>query len=105
MGTILLILFIVFIVVPLVRFYLAVKRTQKHMRDTFQNGQQQQQQSGRKSGWTKAPSRRRKKIDDNVGEYVRFEEIDGSRPNSESNNTSKVETEQQIVDAEWEDIK
>jgi len=56
----------------------------------------------------KYPSRKRKKIASDVGEYVEFEEIREYRPHSGSSGESthvRHEVEQQISDAEWEDIK
>lgn len=57
------------------------------------------------------PEEHKKKIDKDVGEYVKFEEISVSEStfaatdSSESSSTERVEVEQQIVDVEWEDIK
>lgn len=50
-----------------------------------------------------------KKIDPTVGEYVEFEEVacnvSYTSTTTESGTTTRIETEEQIVDAEWEDIK
>lgn len=63
-------------------------------------------QSSRKGGWT-APVPRRKKIDPEVGEYVKFKEIDSETTtiSDDGKNTSRTTTvEQQVEDVRWEDI-
>lgn len=61
----------------------------------------------RKAGWTKARFRK-KKIDGNVGEYVRFSEVTLTREEREAASKSteqvKFTAEQQVTDIEWEDI-
>lgn len=58
-----------------------------------------------------APRQPRKKIDDSVGEYVHFEEIDvkveetvQTDADGDTRTEVTVETEEQIVDVEWEDL-
>lgn len=56
----------------------------------------------------KYSARKRKKIASDVGEYVEFEEIREYRPHTGSSGESPrvhYEVEQQISDAEWEDIR
>ena len=56
----------------------------------------------------KYPARKRKKITPDVGEYVEFEEIREYRPRHGRSHESaplRHETESQISDAEWEDIR
>lgn len=64
----------------------------------------------KKKETAKKPSQPRKKIDPTVGEYVHYEEIEitaeektrTSEGNTEK--TTKITVEEQIVDVQWEDI-
>lgn len=105
----LLLFLIVFIIWPLLRAGLLVYKARKQMRDLFGGG-------ARKGGGRRQeqqPPRRRKKIDPNVGEYVEFEEIktytqssgEVRTETSETGSSGRTVTEEQIEDAEWEDIK
>ena len=52
------------------------------------------------------PAPRAKKIDPNVGEYVEYEEVACDVKTTTSTTTSETYVrEQQVVDAEWEEIK
>lgn len=60
----------------------------------------------RKGGWTR-PGVKKKKIGDDVGEYVKFSEVTvetSTESQTSSGGHSYTATEQQIVDVEWEDI-
>ncbi len=111
MGYFLLILFIVFFVVPFFRIVLTVHKARRTMRDAMRGmygGAQQGQpakERERKAGWT-APVVRRKKIEKDVGEYVKFEELpaDPAHPDG-ATRVTYTRTEVQITDVEWEDIK
>lgn len=73
------------------------------------NGGGQRPAAERKGGWT-APIPRRKKIDPQTGEYIRFQEIDTTNicteesPDGRGNTESSVEAEQQVVDIQWTDL-
>ena len=98
--TILLILFLIFIVWPVVR-------TSIRIRSAMTDRARQAAGSGFRNPSSAGQKRKRKKIDPNVGEYVEFVEISTVRDElntDNSGNTSKFRTEQQIVDAEWVDI-
>lgn len=106
MAEILLILFIVFIVWPLIKFFWAIRKAQKQARQAFE------QATGTK--WGKHNNKnhnttacKEKIFDSNVGEYVEFEEVehDNSLEREERSTSKKFNVEQQITDAEWEDIK
>ncbi len=109
---IILILILVFIVWPVFKFYLAIKKAQRQARDAFSQfgGGQQQSESRRqrKGGWSGMRSRK-KVIDPNVGEYVEFEEVEVKQEFADTgkntSSTSSYRVEQQVEDAEWEDIK
>lgn len=113
MGTFLLLLFIFFFVIPLVRGVYTVYVMRKKMRDAVnsmygrQEGTPRSEPQSRKAGWT-SPGRRKKKIGNDVGEYVKFEEITVVTTQTHSEKApdkGSVTVESQITDAEWEDIK
>ncbi len=63
-----------------------------------------QKQASRKGGWT-APVARRKKIDPEVGEYVKFKEVETTTQSAPTTgDTRQTTVEQQIEDVKWEDI-
>lgn len=106
-------------------FLFLAKRQARKMNDAFQraagfdpdelrNQEASQKKSARKGGWT-VPRQKRKKISSEVGEYVNFQEVD-VEPNTEpsnheeekhksSNAGSTPVVEQQIEDANWEEIR
>lgn len=102
---ILLIFFIVFIVWPIVKFFWTIRKAHKQARRAFEEA------TGTKWNQRNQPQHstvKEKIFDSNVGEYVEFEEIEHTPDNNETQyNTKKQQPkiEQQIVDAEWEDIK
>lgn len=101
--TILLILFLIFIVWPVVRTSIRIRSVMRDMTDRAR----QAAGSGFRNPSSAGQKRKRKKIDPNVGEFVEFVEISTVRDElntDNSGNTSKFRTEQQIVDAEWVDI-
>lgn len=107
-GLILLILFLWFVLRPVLRFFLTVRRIQSEARRAAgQERQGEPKPRERKAGWT-PPAARRKKFGSDIGEYVEYEEITAtSTPpatkQAESGGHTRVES--QIVDVEWEDIK
>lgn len=105
-------LFIIFIVWcllhPIIRVWTTVRQAQKQANDFFSaaSGGTRQSGSRRKENRSQQRRRPRKKIDPNVGEYVEFEEISVySSTNTYQEREVKFTPEQQIEDAEWEDIK
>lgn len=114
MDTFLLLLFIFFFVLPVVRLAYAMYKVRKQVRDTMNgmyNAQQKRdaanQQQQRKAGWS-TPDARAKKIGEDVGDYVAFEELptDSASAKTESGRVnSNIATESQIIDADWEDVK
>lgn len=110
MGTFLLLLFIIFFVVPVVRVAYTVYKVRSKMRDAMKGmyGAQQpdagSNRQTRKGGWS-APGKHRKKIGKDVGEYVKFEELPASPASDTSQNPRHTDHEPQITDADWEDIK
>lgn len=107
MSFILLVLFLLVayvVLTPFIRVYGAVRKARKQMNEFYSN-----MNGGGKSAQQQAePSRREKKIDANVGEYVEFEEIVENSEQAEqtsSDYTHKNYSTEQVEDAEWEDIK
>lgn len=109
MGTFLFLLFVFFIVIPVVRVVITIWRARRQTRrffDQFRNatGAGASSQTGRKEAPRQPKTK--KKIDPTVGEYVAFEEIKTeSTTTDRQNTTTYTEVEQQIVDVDWEDIK
>jgi hypothetical protein len=109
MGTFLFLLFVFFIVIPVVRVVITIWRARRQTRrffDQFRNatGTGASSQTGRKEAPRQPKTK--KKIDPSVGEYVAFEEIKTeSTTTDRQNTTTYTEVEQQIVDVDWEDIK
>lgn len=90
---------------------MTVHKARRAMRDAMRGMYEAQQghreeARERKAGWT-APAVRRKKIEKNVGEYVKFEELpaDPMHPDDGATRVTYTRTEVQITDVEWEDIK
>ncbi len=119
MGTILLIIILFIIFWPIIRVAITVNRFKRNARRTYEQMFNQGKDAAssrpdphgeRKAGWTKSPTAKRKKIGRDVGEYVKFEEIEFSTKSrtatadDRSSTRSDFKTEQQIVDTEWTDI-
>lgn len=104
-GLLLLIFIGYFIVWPLVKVYLKINRARNAYREAFSSQRTQRRESERKAGWSKPNTTRKKKIGNDIGEYVAFEETSAPETNDRNRTrpTSTI-TEQQIEDAEWEDI-
>lgn len=90
---------------PIVKFFWTIRKAHKQARRAFEEA------TGTKWNQRNQPQHstvKEKIFDSNVGEYVEFEEIEHTPDNNETQyNTKKQQPkiEQQIVDAEWEDIK
>lgn len=117
-GEFLLIILAIWIIPKLIRGFLIINKAQKQARNFYEQmynatggaQQEERRQRGRKPGWT-TPSQRRKKIDPEVGEYVKFQEVTVEETAQTTTDTSTGDTtttytvEQQVTDAEWEEIK
>lgn len=101
------------------RIWSAVKRAQKQQKD-FINSMfgargvddtpadpeaAADERARRRGGWS-APRRKRKKIDPEVGEFVKFKETEVTVEETTSDNASKASftAEEQITDVTWEDL-
>lgn len=110
-GLLFLIILAIWIGPKLIRGAMFVHRVRKQTRSMFEqmHGTQDAEPRARKAGWS-SPTPRRKKIDPSVGEYVKFQEVADdadapSRHSFDADDTSTYTVEQQVTDAEWEDIK
>lgn len=104
-GAIFLFLLIWFVIIPLVRIAIAVHRARKRVREVF-GGMGGSTDDVGNSRSDNEPPRKAKIIDPSVGEYVAYEDIivSAEETNKNSGTTTRYTIEQQIVDAEWEDI-
>lgn len=105
---IILILFLIFILPGLIRGITAIHRFRRQTREAFNAMYGRPQQQERKAGWSGNNRQKKKKIDKDVGEYVSFEDItveQTSETRTDASGSTFHETEQQITDAEWEDIR
>lgn len=102
-----LLLLILFIVLPLIRVGIRVWQFRRQMRNFINDPFGTGQSNGRSRRQSPPPPQRpKKKIGPDVGEYVAFTEVTAETSVSEGDTTiHTVETEQQIEDVEWEDIK
>lgn len=108
-GFLLLVLLGYFIIWPVVRTLFKINAARKRYADMMNNmGAAGRQERSRKAGWSGRTRSQRKKISDDTGEYVAFEDIRvtnvGSSADSDAHAAS-FEREQQIEDAEWEEIR
>lgn len=112
----LLILFLIFIVYPIIRAGWTVYRLRRQARQAFEQfnrannpGAQADARRNRPAGWQPAPPHK-KKISPDQGEYVRYEEISLTETTvvddseTDKSTTSSTTIEQQITDIEWEDL-
>ncbi len=113
MGTFLFLLFVFFIVIPIIRVMITIWRARRQTRrffDQFRNAAGAGSGSSSQTRQNDAPRqpKAKKKIDPTVGEYVAFEEIKSETTQTAGGTAGAktyTEVEQQIVDVEWEDIK
>lgn len=118
MGAFLLILFILFVVVPLLRGAWTIYKLRRQARRAFEamhreneSERRRRESENRPAGWQQAEGRR-KIISKNEGEYVEWEEVEvteetttASSDQAQSRRRTRTVGEQRIVDVEWEDVK
>lgn len=114
--TLLLIFFIILILRPLWRGFIMYRRYRKAVRDAFgfNPGARSAKSgtSGRTSGQASSranhqPGRPHKVFTKEMGEYVAFEEVaaTASTTDNTGRTSSRTVVEQQVSDAEWEEIR
>lgn len=87
----LIILFIIFF--PIVKMWMLMRRARNNMEEAFNQVRQRQQQEADDD----------KRFPSEVGEYADYEEVRGAtRP--DAGPTGAIPTEEQVVDADFEDI-
>ena len=103
-----LILLLVFVFVGFVRVYAQYRRIRNAMRgqaNAYRRRTEEQRRYERPGGWSPAPSRKQKKIDPTVGEYVEFTEMEATTTSeTDAQGNTRVRTEAQVTDVKWEDI-
>ncbi len=109
---ILLILFIIFVVLPVCwlvyKYFVWRKRAREFLNDPLEFFMRQQQAAERAAGRPRQqqPRRRKKKIDPSVGEYVSFREVraESGRTDGSGHSSTTYIKEEQVTDAQWEDL-
>lgn len=108
---ILLIVALIWLLWPLVRVYRSVRRAQRgftiDLNDLFGMPGAQRPDSDEprhRYGWS-GLRRKKKKIADDVGEYVRFQEMPADTAKQPAYEETAFATEQQITEVEWDDIR
>lgn len=111
-GLLFLIFIIWFVIVPLFKILSMVnkaKRTFRNASSAYNTSRHESSPQERKGGWS-APTPRRKRINADVGEYVKFQELEltaeeiKQRADGSTTYTRTTYSETRIEDAEWEDI-
>lgn len=103
-----------FVVRPAWRLYKLTRDPQKAMEDFLRrNGfgapaadddeARAKRGNGRKAGWS-APVPRKKKIDPNAGDYVRFTNLPADAPSATTESETTIEIESQTIDVTWEEL-
>lgn len=85
------------IVWPILGAFMAIKRGPSSFAGNSSRAQQRQQ--------SQEPKRRKKIFSRNDGEYVDYEDIAGRKVSTTTTTTERYDSEPQVEDAEWEDIK
>lgn len=115
MGTFLLILVVCFVVIPLFRGWLALRRMRRQAREAYEDAAREaerRRRANRRGGWSAPDDARRqaKRYGSTDGEYVEWEEVavetQTSRTTESTDGQSRqTVTESQVTDVEWEEIK
>ena len=102
MGTILLILFLVFILFPILKFGWRVHRVQNDINDAIR----QQQEQFRKAYEEASGQAQRQKSTEpkDPGEYVDFEEVTDASATEPKRTAKTVDTTEEVADAEFEEV-
>lgn len=112
--TFFLILIFIFFILPAIVTGLLKYTLKRKLRHAYQQAQEQYNQffggaAGRQE--PEQPKTPAKKIAEDVGEYIHFEEIEVSKESTtftkadgQTETTTKIRIEEQVIDVEWEDI-
>lgn len=104
-GLFILLIFVIIIGIPLFRVFNTIRKLRKNYREMFGGGPRSSQ--GRRQSQPRQNTRpkREKIIKPDEGEYVEFEEITSTTQTFSDGGKKYTYTEEQVTDAEWEDIK
>ena len=115
MGTLLLLLFIIFILWPLIKIGWRIWSQMQSMRRFMADpeGEMRRRQAAydkaHKRQQQPAPEPKKKKIARDVGEYIEYTEIELTEEQkaqqAASQSSTTIKTEEQITDIKWVDIK
>ncbi len=107
--TFIFLLILFFIIWPLVKVLIALYAVKKRTKKSFGAFGGFSRGQKRQTAWSRFQRKNKKKISRDIGEYVEFEEISATASEDASHDdgmkNEKYAVEQQIVDAEWVDIK
>lgn len=111
-GLLFLIFLIWFVIVPLLKIVGMVNKARRTFRNAtgaYNRTPYEASPQERKGGWS-TPAPRRKRINADIGEYVKFQELEltaeeiKQRADGSTTYTRTTYSETRIEDAEWEDI-
>ena len=107
----LLIILAIFILQPIIRAIMAVRRFQRQMKSDYRQATSTNgsgaSRSSRPGGWSEPMRRRPKIITREMGEYVAYEDVavTATVTGSDGSRTPATIEEEQVIDAEWEEIR
>lgn len=113
----LLLLFIIFIVVPICRIGWTIYKVRRQYRQAFNaaRGQSRRREpEQRRGGWSAPRKRKAKVVGRNEGEYVEWEDVTTVEhsetsatygPDTATESSESIRVEERITDAEWEEVK
>lgn len=107
----LLIILAIFILQPVIKGFLAMRRIRNQMRSAYRQAASSagaaSSRASRPGGWSEPAHRRRKVITREMGEYVAYEDVAVTATTTEPDGTRTTATieEEQVIDAEWEEIR
>ena len=105
LGLVFLFFIIFYIIVPLVRAALGLRRMRRDWKQQVNNFRRAAGFDTSRPDDTPEKPRRKKKIDADTGEYIAFEEIKVESSYTQSTSDGTFIAEEQIEDITWEDIK
>lgn len=92
------ILFIIFF--PIIKMWMLMRRARRNMEDAYEQLRRRSQ-----AGAPHTDNRYDDRYSDDVGEYADYEEVRGTPHLDEAESESSVAREEQVVDAEFEEIR
>ncbi|MBD5375710.1 MAG: DUF4834 family protein [Bacteroides sp.] len=106
----LLIILAIFILQPIIKGYLAMRKFRRQMQSAYRQATSANNtassHSNRRGGWSEPTHRHRKVITREMGEYVAYEDVAVTTTNTQTDGSQTTSTikEEQVIDAEWEEI-